>query len=73
MSCPRGSVGEPPSLDSSGLVFLCLGPGWRRLPGRSQGRGRNVGVDQEHVGFVVDDMMYHGYYKYCLHPAGNED
>jgi hypothetical protein len=27
--CPRGSVGEPPSLDGSRRVFLRPGLGWR--------------------------------------------
>ena len=22
---------------------------------------------------VADDVLYNGYYKYCLHPAGDED
>jgi hypothetical protein len=36
---PRCSVGEPPSLDDSGRVFLCPGLCWRRRPVRSRGPG----------------------------------
>jgi hypothetical protein len=43
----RGSTGEPLSLGSLGRVFLCPGLGWRRQPGRSQGPGWSVVVDQE--------------------------
>jgi hypothetical protein len=41
---------EPPSLGSSGRVFLCPGLGWRCWLGRSQGPDRSVGVDQEPQG-----------------------
>jgi hypothetical protein len=33
------SAEEPPSIGSSGPVFLCPGFGWRRELGRSQGPG----------------------------------
>jgi hypothetical protein len=47
MPCTRGSAREPPSLGSLGRVFLCLGLGWRRWPGKSQGPGTGVVVDRE--------------------------
>ena len=39
---PGHGVLEPPSLDGSGLVFLRLGLGWHRKPGRSQGSSSGV-------------------------------
>jgi len=37
--CLGSDVEEPPSIGSSGPVFLCLGLGWRREPGRSKRSG----------------------------------
>ena len=51
---------EPLIIGGSGPVFLRLGFGWHRLPGRSQGLDQSVSVNQESGGLGSPQALGRG-------------